>query len=116
LTWFREKLQDLADMLPFSEPKDRGSPLRGLAESGQALVENMMKGMDFSPLHAALQVELAKTQGALAGAVGNLNVDQTFTGDWVFPNVRDGRDAGSIRQGIDRQALEAGMAARTGGG
>lgn len=42
--------QELRDLLPGSEPKDPSSPLRNLAESGQALVHNIQAGMDKTPL------------------------------------------------------------------
>jgi TP901 family phage tail tape measure protein len=40
------KLDDLADLLPFSEPKDPTSPLRGLKKSGMAIVGNILQGLD----------------------------------------------------------------------
>lgn len=42
----RAKLQELRDMLPFSDPKDTSSPLYGLAKSGEALVDMMQQGID----------------------------------------------------------------------
>lgn len=46
--WFNQKLQDLKDSLPFSEPKDPRSPLRGLTKSGMALVEQIQQGIDMA--------------------------------------------------------------------
>jgi TP901 family phage tail tape measure protein len=44
--WFNEKLQELKDKLPFSEPKDPLSPLRGLSKSGAAIVDMLQMGID----------------------------------------------------------------------
>jgi hypothetical protein len=44
--WFNDKLQELRDKLPFSEPKDKSSPLYGLADSGAAMVEMIQSGID----------------------------------------------------------------------
>ncbi len=44
--WFRRKLGDLRDLLPFSEPKDPTSPMRGLRKSGRAIVEQLQLGIE----------------------------------------------------------------------
>ena len=44
--WFSDKLAELTDMLPFSEPKDPYSPLRGLSKSGAAIVDMLQMGID----------------------------------------------------------------------
>lgn len=41
----RELLRDLRRLLPGSEPKDPSSPLRGLAKSGRAIVDNLARGV-----------------------------------------------------------------------
>lgn len=41
----RNLAQRVRDILPFSEPKDRSSPLRGLADSGEAIVANLARGI-----------------------------------------------------------------------
>lgn len=43
--WFNNELQKLKDKLPFSEPKDPTSPLRGLQKSGRATVDMFQSGM-----------------------------------------------------------------------
>lgn len=80
-------------------------------------VARAMAGVDFSPVRAALQFELGRAGLALAGAGigGGVMVQQTFQGGLVFPNVRDGRDALGVREGLTRRALEASMTARVGG-
>lgn len=114
----RRKLEGLSALFPWSEPKDSRSPLRGLADSGRAIAENLAAGIDFSPVLGALQVELARTQRMLdgaTGAMGGVNIHQTFEGGINFPNVRDGRDALGVRRELDRNTLRASMAARTAG-
>jgi phage-related protein len=53
----RRALQELADLLPGSEPKDPTSPLRGLGARGRAIVENMLPGMSagFGEMDAAMR-------------------------------------------------------------
>jgi len=46
----QRKLQELKDMLPFSEPKDHSSPLYGLAKSGAAIIGQIQSGIDSSSL------------------------------------------------------------------
>jgi len=46
----RRKLQELQDMLPFSEPKDSSSPLYGLSKSGAAIISQIQQGIDSSSL------------------------------------------------------------------
>jgi phage-related minor tail protein len=45
-SWFDNKLQEMRNMLPFSEPKDPSSPLRGLADSGAAIVDQIRSGIE----------------------------------------------------------------------
>ncbi len=45
-TDFKAGLQRIDNMLTYSEPKDPTSPLRGLGESGAALVRNLQAGID----------------------------------------------------------------------
>ena len=44
--WFEDKLRELTDLLPWSEPKDITSPFRHLADSGEAFVENWLVGFE----------------------------------------------------------------------
>jgi phage-related protein len=71
--FFKGKLGDVADLLPFSEPKaGAASPLYGLAESGQAIIKNIMGGFDDAApmLNNALQDigQPARSGMATAGA------------------------------------------------
>jgi phage-related protein len=54
-------LQQLRNMLPGSEPKDPTSPLRGLADRGRAIIDNMIPGMEagFADMDATMRDGLA---------------------------------------------------------
>ena len=43
--WFKDKLQKLRNLLPFSEPKDPTSPLRMLHQSGKAIITSVGEGI-----------------------------------------------------------------------
>lgn len=45
-SWFGDRLQEWRNMLPFSEPKDPSSPLRGLAKAGEAIVDQVRSGIE----------------------------------------------------------------------
>jgi hypothetical protein len=78
IAFIKELLKKIRDLFGGSEPKDPTSPLRGLAESGKAIADNLAKGIDFSSVRAALTTELASTQAALSSAGGGMTVYQTF--------------------------------------
>lgn len=46
VNWFQDRLRDLRNMLPFSEPRDPASPLHGLGKSGEAIVGMIQQGID----------------------------------------------------------------------
>lgn len=48
--FFRGKLAELRAMLPFSEPKDPSSPLRGLVKTGATIVRMIQSGIDAEKL------------------------------------------------------------------
>lgn len=50
-TWFTSSLQGLRNQLPFSEPKDSASPLRGLGKSGESMVNMIQGGMEKASLN-----------------------------------------------------------------
>lgn len=66
--WFWDRLDELRDMLPFSEPRDPDSPLRGLRESGAAIVEMLQTGIAEAGQLMAPRLDLAP---AVAGATNN---------------------------------------------
>jgi len=115
ISWLLDNLGDISDLLPWSEPKDRRSPLRRLAKSGRALVDNFAAGVSFSPVLSGLRGGLLSVRQMMdgAGAGGNISINQTFEGGLNFPGVRDGRDALGVRRGLQQMALEASMVGRT---
>ena len=66
--WFQDRLNDLGNLLPFSEPKDPRSPLRGLSKSGEAFVSNWMAGFERA---------MPRLDAAVAGFAGQLSVSAT---------------------------------------
>jgi hypothetical protein len=84
--WFKSKLDDLTSLLPFSEPKDPTSPLRGLAQAGEAIVKNITAGMaaavgqlDAMQTNLALAAQQAAVQSATSTtASSNVNVTNNF--------------------------------------
>lgn len=95
--WFKSKLGDLAAALPFSEPKDPTSPLRGLGKAGQAIFKNIFAGMDQVDVAGAFRSQLAGMSAQLqtAAAVSNsTSYNVNFNG--AFPNVRTGKDATDV--------------------
>ena len=50
----KRKLKELRDLLPFSEPKDASSPLRGLAKSGESIIKNVQDGLNRASLNLGM--------------------------------------------------------------
>jgi hypothetical protein len=46
VAWFNDRLAELRSLLPFSEPRDRSSPLYGLGRSGEAIVRTIQQGIN----------------------------------------------------------------------
>ena len=94
--WFWDRLDGLRDMLPFSEPRDPASPLRGLRESGTAIVEMLQQGIaDAGQLLApSLNLAGAATGGAVAGP--NITI-----------NIYGGGDASSVGRASRDGVLDA---------
>lgn len=65
--YFRGKLQELRNMLPFSEPKDPSSPLRGLVKTGSTIVSMIQEGIDSGSLD--LKPEKVKVIDTFLGVV-----------------------------------------------
>ena len=91
--WFSGKLKEVADLLPFSEPKDPSSPLRNLGKSGAAFVNNWRDGAEqamgglqgniasgFGGLMNGLNNALSGSQPQMAGA-GGMNIVVNVSGD-----------------------------------
>lgn len=71
--WFNKKLQELKDKLPFSEPKDSSSPLRGLNKAGESIVRNIQQGIQqAAPLAVGAPLVGRSGTGGRGGSIGNL--------------------------------------------
>lgn len=97
-SWFTSSLQSLKNQLPFSEPKDPTSPLRGLKESGAAMVDMIQSGINA----ASLNVNPLANSLLPAGATTNNN---STANNMVFNiTVSGGGDpqaiAGATKTGI----------------
>jgi tape measure domain-containing protein len=83
-------LQTLRNMLPFSEPRDRRSPLYGLSDSGMALMGELQKGIERHPL--VLTSEILGTRAMeralrIAPIVGQPTVAPPATAQQITRNV-----------------------------
>ncbi len=90
--WFQDRLQELRNMLPFSEPKDPDSPLRGLADSGAAIVEMIRSGIESAGVLMPPSLGM-QPQGLAAGAGPMaITINITAAGDAAGVGVaaRDG--------------------------
>lgn len=82
--WFIDRLQEWRNLLPFSEPRDPASPLRGLSRSGAAMVEMVRSGIEQAGSWSLPKLELPKLDlagaGASAGAGAPVNIAITING------------------------------------
>lgn len=78
VNWFNDRLNDLGNLLPFSEPKDPRSRLRGLSRAGEAIVSNILRGFDraMPRLEMAL-ASVAVPTGQVSAAMGGGPSQQT---------------------------------------
>jgi hypothetical protein len=65
----RDGIQQIADLMPGSEPKDPSSPLRGLAERGAAIFGNLAEGINSS------KPEVVKAAADAASAIAKAVTD-----------------------------------------
>lgn len=98
--WFRDRLVDLRNMLPFSEPKDPSSPLRNLGRSGEAIVGMIQQGIDQAA--GWTLPTLAGPQVAPAGAPVSITINISGAGDPTGVGLasRDGVLAGLRAAGL----------------
>ncbi len=86
---FKGQLQDLRDALPGSEPADTTSPLFGLSDAGEAIVDNIAEGITSAAPNAALAMSQVGEgiKNALTSAVGGLGGTAAgiFTRETVDP-------------------------------
>jgi hypothetical protein len=85
----RARLRQLRDLLPFSEPKDASSPLRNLAASGRALVDNIQTGIDGLRLNIDGPASGLAASGAGGGPI-SITINVNGGGDGVGESVRGG--------------------------
>jgi hypothetical protein len=79
--WFQDRLRDLRNMLPFSEPKDPASPLRGLTRSGEAIVGMIQDGINQAAAWTIPDLQMPGMAGAGAGAPINITINVTGVAD-----------------------------------
>lgn len=92
--FFQNGAQWIADILPGSEPKDPSSPLRGLSDRGEALMENLSKGMETGAqkLQTQFSTSLQGIPGAasLGGSTSTATVNLNFYGNVTPDTIRHG--------------------------
>ena len=71
-SWFDDRLQELRNQLPFSEPKDPSSPLRGLSDSGAAIVDQIRSGIEAAG--ALVAPGMGMQPAAMAAGVGGMTI------------------------------------------
>jgi len=113
--WFADRLQDLRDMLPFSEPK-AASPLRGLAKSGEAFWANWISGAQRAmPRVEATMARMMENVGqavapGMAGAGAGANVFYNGGNFYVDVHSAGGMDALlQERRAAERRRISKGM-------
>lgn len=112
IEWFRSKLADLANMLPWSEPRDPRSPLRHLSKAGEAIVGNIAAGFDTgaAKFASSLAGMMAMTGPMMAAAPRLVGATSTSTTTHVNINTGDivnGMDVAQLRTFILQTVKEA---------
>lgn len=102
-SWFYDKLQRLRNMLPFSEPKDPTSPLRGLSKAGSAAMEEIQKGIERSALGLG-KLNVPALMGGAAQTATNGPITIT-----VHVNGENGGMGDSVRLGVLDALRQAGL-------
>jgi hypothetical protein len=100
-SWFDDRLQELRNQLPFSEPRDPDSPLRGLADSGAAIVDQIRSGIEAagSLMAPGLGMQPAAMGGSTSAYSSTINVNGGDAGG-VGAAARDGVLAGLRAAGV----------------
>ena len=102
-SWFGDRLQEWRNMLPFSEPRDPSSPLRGLSRSGEAMVGMIQQGISSA---AALTVPQLNIMPLAAGGAGGANISVTLN----ISGYQDGTGVGlAARDGLLTALRSAGL-------
>lgn len=74
-SWFSDRLQEWRNMLPFSEPKDPSSPLRGLADAGEAIVDQVRSGIERAADLSLPDLRMPQVAGSTAGAPISITIN-----------------------------------------
>lgn len=101
-SWFDDRLQEMRNMLPFSEPKDPASPLRGLAASGEAIVDQIRSGIERAGALVPPALGM-QPQAMAAGAGAPISITLNITGGdaaGIGISARDGVLAGLRAAGV----------------
>jgi hypothetical protein len=100
--WFRDRLSDLRNMLPFSEPRDPASPLRGLTRSGEAIVGMIQDGINSAAAWTIPALNLPEVAGAGSGAPISITINISTSSDAAAVGLasRDGVLAGLRAAGL----------------
>lgn len=80
-SWFQDRLRDWRNMLPFSEPKDPASPLRGLSKAGKAIVDQVRSGIERAADWALPDLRMPQVAGAGAGAPISITINISGVAD-----------------------------------
>lgn len=83
-SWFADRLQEWRNMLPFSEPKDPASPLRGLAKAGTAIVQQVRTGIERAGGWTLPDMELPSG----ATIVQQVHTGIERAGGWALPGLQ----------------------------
>lgn len=90
-SWFQDRLRDWRNMLPFSEPKDPSSPLRGLAKAGEAIVDQVRSGIERAAGWTVPGLNLPQTAGAMAAPMNiTINISGVADAQGAGRASRDG--------------------------
>lgn len=102
-TWFKDKLQAMKNLLPFSEPKDPSSPLRDLGKSGESMINMIHEGMqratsDFNSTVSGLSTPAMSMAGGTTSTtnLGGISVSVNVTGTGQVSDVRVAAETGVL--------------------
>ena len=113
-SWFADRLQEWRNMLPFSEPKDPASPLRGLAKAGTAIVQQVRTGIERAGGWTLPDMELPSG----ATIVQQVRTGIERAGGWALPGLQPAVAPGPVSITINiagvQDAPAAGRAGRDG--
>jgi len=103
-SWFTDKLASLRAQLPFSEPKDASSPLRGLSKSGAAMVNMIQAGINSTQLDISGALPEG---GLLAGATTNNTTTNGYSFGPFHITVNGNATKEDVQTGVQDAILSA---------